>query len=126
MLETEHTKECQEGQRREQEWLTQWPNHCKECRGFGEFTSNYDPIGGVGSLSSGYYLWREPCEACTYQGICPRCGKAGLSNVDEGRGDDIGAGPCTECGWDYPMGGRPVYPCFCIEEYCRKREESWV
>ena len=90
-----HAVKCEENFQRSRRavtaWLERWPRHCEECRGRGCWSSpgSWDAPGDGG-----------PCEGCTEQGICPRCGEPGLTA--ESRGDSsTGEGPCSACGWDY-------------------------
>jgi len=61
-----------------------WPNHCKECGGWGEWYSmgswNDPPDGG-------------PCK-CVENGICPRCASARL-RYNEPTDEDY----CLDCGY---------------------------
>lgn len=101
-----HTPECIERARLDQEriaeWKATWPDHCRRCGAEGTHYYSgdlYEPPS------------TEPCEHCTEKGLCARCGKPGLTNEDEGRGEDTGSGPCTFCGWNYD--DRPVYQWEC-------------
>lgn len=99
-----NTKAAQE--ERQASWKMTWPNYCKTCNGNGGTAYSYDPSPAGVSLSAGSMEDFDPCEVCASQGICPRCGKPGLTN--EARGDaETGAGPCMFCGWDYAIGGIP-------------------
>lgn len=104
----EHNQKCLEFQKqcadRNSAYKEKWPNFCKTCGGAGEFhfTENGAPLG------EGYWPMpmADPCEACTNQGICPRCGKEGLTNEEKGD-TSTGDGPCKFCSWDYKDGGMP-------------------
>lgn len=98
-------KEMAEEQARANEWaakmvplqaayVAKYPNYCKTCGGFGVhcWEERHD-AGYPGEPMS------EPCDACTGQGICARCGEKGL--------DEDGNGPCTHCGWNYDDDGYP-------------------
>jgi len=62
-----------------EEWLKRWPNHCKEC-------------GGWGGKPIGFDLCESIVPPFDEAEVCHRCGERGL--------DEIGQGPCTKCGWD--------------------------
>jgi len=93
-------------------YLAKWGRtYCKACKGRGQFTSSFNPSAAGVSLGTGYMTDKEPCEECTEQGNCPRCGSGdGLTNNIV----SVGEGPCLDCGWDYNDGGLPVEPeCIC-------------
>jgi hypothetical protein len=92
---------CVERQDRQAEirqaWLRAWPKHCTVCEGAGAFHtpgSYWEPPSD------------EPCEHCTGQGICARCG------AEDGLDED-GNGPCKVCGWNYDDQEPHVEPCWC-------------
>jgi hypothetical protein len=90
-----------------------WPHHCRRCQGYGQFIDRYDPSAAGVSLSSGYMLGAEPCDACTEHNLCPRCMLLGLQLPSEENGYEYGKGPCRICGWDYEQGGIPDDSCIC-------------
>lgn len=92
------------------EYEEKYPGHCETCRGWGGRTYSYDPSpAGVG-LSPGCMWDFDPCEDCTCQGKCPRCGEK-----VEGLGDENV--PCPHCGWTEKDGGLPEAPeCWCFYE----------
>lgn len=112
----EHSEKCkqltEEYNRRILEWEREWPNYCKNCNGAGQFVSYYDPSPPGVSLGSGYMEDIDPCDMCTINSICPRCGGRSLS------GD--GNGPCEICNWNYDDCKPPMYECLCYEDepYC--------
>jgi hypothetical protein len=57
-----------------QAWRDRWPNHCRECGGWGGTTFQQSHPYGAGSAYE--TLW-EGCEALE-PAICHRCGKDGL------------------------------------------------
>lgn len=99
----EHTAACKaESARIKAEhdaWVAKWPKACIYCAGAGAFGSNGDDFTPPDA-------W--PCDACTEQGICARCGFHGLT--------EAGEGPCSNCGWNYddaePRRGQEG-PCRC-------------
>lgn len=87
------------------EHVTKWPDYCRCCDGWGQFTYSYDPSPKGVSLSSGWLEDAEPCPDCVEKGVCARCGKDGLGLESEG--------PCLYCNWDYDN-GLPTEPeCWC-------------
>ena len=118
-----HTQECikqtEQHNRAIEAWVKQWPHHCKECFGAGQFTSYYDPSPPGISLGSGYYTEVEPCR-CTEMGKCPRCGSSIWDPEEE-----IPKEPCPVCGWDWDKNEGdicpPPYECACYEIYA----QSW-
>ncbi len=103
-----HTPQCIEIRQEDMQWVILWPNHCRDCGGYGQFAESYDPSPDGVSLGSGYMTDYEPCAACTEKGICPRCGFLGGLTPE-------GEGPCHNCFWTYEDGGRPgwKYECEC-------------
>lgn len=87
------------------QWLTDWPNHCRQCGGEGKFIEEFDPSPPGVSLGSGTYKDEYLCGDCTACGICARCGRQGLEKG--------GAGPCPHCGWNYDDSLPPEIECFC-------------
>jgi|SRR6266542_7053771 len=87
------------------EYERQWPNHCRECNGYGGFSSSYDPSpAGVG-LASGWMQDFDTCSACVDEGRCPRCA---------GSVEDDASVPCARCGWTADTSGAPAAPeCLC-------------
>lgn len=75
-----------------EEFRSKWPNHCKDCGGWGlhSFTEMHGFNHGSGEEIT------DPCE-CTENGKCPRCGK-------EDALDEEGQGPCPKCNWNYDDG----------------------
>jgi hypothetical protein len=76
------------------EWIMRWPNACKSCHGaglFGSFGSHWEPPS------------EEPCDDCTEQGVCARCGQEGLEPFVA----------CTVCGWNYDDQEPPPHECGC-------------
>lgn len=91
----DHTPECVTARNKERaailEWEQRWPSFCRSCGARGSWHDSGDsvapPDGG-------------PCDDCTGNGVCARCGAPGLTS--EERGDDsTGEGPCKACGWNY-------------------------
>jgi hypothetical protein len=72
---------------------SQWPNYCRRCGGWGG--STFDQGHPYGATTA-YETLFEPCEFCTEDLICARCGEPGL-------GEDAD-GPCKFCGWNYDDG----------------------
>lgn len=113
----EHSQECrdrfEEYNRQVAEYFYSWPHHCKHCRGWGGFYSQYDPSPSGVSLSAGYMVDFDPCEKCCENGICPRCGRL-LDEYEEF--DD----PCPHCGFEFDgsTDGEPVD----VECYCDVRD----
>ena len=76
-------------------YLTKWPKSCIHCNGWGanSWQENQSPLGSgevwLETLS-------EPCDHCTAEGKCARCGESGLNPEGEG--------PCSHCGWNYDTG----------------------
>lgn len=64
-----------------EDWRNRWPNHCRECGGWGRVASPDEDF-----ICYAYYDWR----------ICHRCGRNGLL--------EDGTGPCKVCGWNYDDG----------------------
>jgi hypothetical protein len=96
-----HTQECCAAIRRveteQTAWNARWPGACRTCDGFGVFGSpaSWEEPGGS-----------DPCDDCTGQGYCARCGKPGLT-------PDTGAGPCSVCGWNYDDARPQFAACDC-------------
>jgi hypothetical protein len=108
-----HTQECIEETIRQDalyyQYVSQWPNYCRGCQGYGMLgSSSIDPQRDTSG----------PCPQCTEKGLCARCKQPGLTS--EERGDsETGAGPCKLCGWNY-KDGLP-YPVICL---CHLNEET--
>ena len=84
-------------------WQTAWPSHCRKCEGAGavHHSGYFDHKAGVGEPPSS-----EPCEGCTSEGKCARCGQTGLDQ-------DSSEGPCSVCGWNYDDAMPTPYECDC-------------
>lgn len=110
------TSQCIENTKRYEkllaEWTERWPKHCKNCAGWGGFSSSFDPSPAGVSLSSGTMEDAEPCPECTEKGVCARCGAKGLN-------PETGEGPCSLCGWDYDDGEPSKPECFCWEGWLK-------
>ena len=52
-----------------EEYVAQWPHHCKECGGQGSFVHYEDHGMGIGYEE----IW-EACDNCIAWTFCPRCG----------------------------------------------------
>ena len=106
----DHSKECLERTAKVMiliaEWTAKWPDYCTKCDGRGEFVYSFDPSPAGVSLSPGTLEDVEPCGQCTEQGICARCGEAGLN-------PETGEGPCSHCGWNYDDCLPHMPECFC-------------
>lgn len=76
-------------------WTAKWPDFCTSCEGAGAFHFN----GNRDEPPS-----TEPCDECTWKGICPRCGEPGLTSEE-------GDGPCTFCAWNYDDSAPPFNDC---------------
>lgn len=115
----ECTEECKMYAKKQQElidaYIKEWPNHCKDCGGWG--------IGSSWEEYGSFFI--DPCPNCSENGICPRCGKevAQFKEAIE-LGDEFK--PCPHCGWEEAKtdGKPPDYECWCaqrevtvIEEY---------
>ena len=72
-----------------------FPDHCKQCGGWGGSYISYDPSPSGVSLGSGTMLDWEPCEACLMKGICPICGHR--HNNPEWMNHE--GDKCQNCGW---------------------------
>lgn len=111
----EHSVECLERMARAVKlrtaWLSEWPDYCRHCHGQGAHYYTFDPSPTGVSLSAGTMEDAEPCDQCTEQGICARCGKAGLD-------PETGEGPCSHCGWNYDDGVPEMPECFCWMDEC--------
>lgn len=76
-------------------WEAKWPNACKTCHGRGEniWQENQSPLG------SGY-VWMEtlgePCDDCSGQNKCPRCG---ATWADDSFVENSLA--CPACNWNW-------------------------
>jgi hypothetical protein len=105
-----HEKDCFNSQVRANMqrvgYILRWPKFCRNCGGYGNHYSHYDPSpSGVG-LSSGYMVDADPCQQCSDRGICPRCADDGF---DAETGDH-----CEECGWTIESEGVPEpWECSC-------------
>jgi superfamily II DNA or RNA helicase len=108
-----------------QRYLSEWPNYCEDCGGWGGHYSTYDPSpSGVG-LSPGFMTDYDPCETCVENDICPRCGENTISLID-GKSEDWYE--CKSCRWDDRQGfeGMPQDPpmppeCNCWERHLPRR-----
>jgi hypothetical protein len=93
----EHTEQCSKAAEQHKQdvynYVTDWPNHCHNCAGWGGFEYQYDP--SAYGMSLGYMTEFDPCPECLEQGVCPRCGKE-VWDEDDWDGLVI----CPECGWD--------------------------
>jgi hypothetical protein len=89
-----------------------WPEHCQACRGHGGGVIAYDPSPAGVSLSQGCMYDFEPCPECYDKGICPRCAKPMVANMDE----DLPAN-CPHCGWKQGQGapGAPECDCWALD-----------
>lgn len=103
----EHSARCKAGEMlrllERETWRRSYPNYCKTCNGWGQFYSSFKPDAGPGYLED-----IEPCNNCTADGLCARCGGP-LSPVDA-------SGPCQDCGWNYDDGMPPEWECLCEEQ----------
>lgn len=114
MTDIQHTQGCiEQGIRRAIEitaWKEKWPSHCKSCGGWGGIGSTFDPSPAGVSLSPGVMYDWDPCEQCSNEGICGRCGEAT---------DTFGDAPCQHCGWNWGQGDQdgcpPEHKCYCWE-----------
>ena len=110
---TDHTPECLTSY---DKWLSekteyerQWPNYCRNCRGWGYIPAGYEY--GAPIL--------DPCDECVDQGRCPRCNY----QIYESPCDDWEDGTvCPKCGWhDGVTEGivdEPECWCWINEEQC--------
>lgn len=71
-------------------WRDKWPNHCKQCHGWGGFS--FYQSHGPGPSEQMF----DTCDAYDNFHRCHRCGELGLT-AD-------GDGPCSHCGWNYDDG----------------------
>src|SRR5258706_16046271 len=98
----EHTQLCsirtQERNETIAAWKQQWPDHCTNCYGAGQFCSQYDPSPAGISLGSGFFTECDPCEHCTARGTCPRCGKQAWTVNED---DEVPETPCPHCHWNW-------------------------
>jgi len=116
----EHLDYCKEHMEKaanlQDEWAKKWPNHCKECYGWGGMYSTYDPSPSGVSLGAGFMTDFDPCFECMKYEICPRCGENTLLiPYDESEGDfDY----CESCGWsaEDPDGMPPNPECTCWDD----------
>jgi len=112
----EHFKDCVEAQKRYEDaveaYRKKWPDHCKNCGGWGGFYGEYDPSPAGVSLSPGHMTEFDPCPECMEEGICPRCGE---KVWDWNEVAEDAQGPCSNCGWtEGEDEGLPEAPeCWC-------------
>ena len=99
------------------DYAEQWPGYCEECSGWGGRVSYYDPSPvGVG-LSAGGFPDYDPCQSCTAQGKCPRCGQESETAHDPDWEEFV----CPECSWTegrsegIPLDGPFPTECNCWE-----------
>jgi hypothetical protein len=78
---------CRAVEARNAQWTETWPNHCRQCGGWGAT--------GTGSTWADPGDSSDPCDALP-ETTCHRCGEDGL--------DEDGNGPCTRCGWNFDDG----------------------
>jgi len=95
--------ECQRMEDRNREWRIRWPNHCRECGGWGRF---YEPGRLSGPPENCYPPEEWPCEHRA-ENICHRCGGE-LENIDDNLKNEYdwkSAWPkCKVCGWQFDDG----------------------
>lgn len=95
-----HTRACwkyrQERQDLIDEYTRMWPNYCRKCHGAGVLVSHDDPSPAGVSLSSGSFIWEDPCTECVEEKKCPRCGTFGFPAPDD-ENEILGLGPCETC-----------------------------
>lgn len=119
----EHTAACLElaakVEAKRREYESSWPNHCRECRGWGMHAEKYDPSPSGVSLSPGTMTDVWPCARCIDAAAnggpcdhCPRCGIALSEEAAEVVAE--GQGGCPGCGWKVKDRGMPDEPeCVC-------------
>jgi hypothetical protein len=76
-----------------EEFRKKFPNHCKDCGGWGLHAYTQSHPYGMTYASEELV---DPCE-CTESGKCPRCGH------EDALGEE-GEGPCPNCQWNYDDG----------------------
>lgn len=100
-----HLALCVQQQEAAAAYILAWPNHCRACHGWGATGGGTDPDSG--------YADSDPCERCTEQGICPRCGAKAL--------DEEGV-TCGACWFNAKTDeGCPDVDCGCFASL----EEEW-
>lgn len=74
-------------------YAAQWPSYCRTCSGWGGFEGyeHVPPYGG--------YQTFEPCQDCTENGICARCGKL-MQTPEEAQRTQDPVTVCPHCGFD--------------------------
>lgn len=78
------------------EFTAKWPNHCKECGGWGMHSFTQRHPYGMGTASEEL---QEPCEGMK-ECRCHRCGENAMTllpNLEF-------TGPCQNCGWNFDDG----------------------
>ncbi len=110
VIQSYHTLAClkifRQQIRAREAYFSRWPYACLHCEVTGIISypgSREEPPD------------QDPCSKCSELGLCPRCGKPGLT--DENRGDaTTGDGPCSFCHWDITSPGLPYVQDFCACE----------
>lgn len=122
-----HTEKCKKFTALRQEvhdsWIARFPNYCKTCNSTGVITSPGDLV-DYGSTRVHLPDDVDPCEDCTEQGKCPRCGEV-VSYTD----DFDKPAPCPHCGFKWgedPDDFMPwlVEDCGCLDDWLDKREQE--
>lgn len=79
-MSIEHTPECRDAiDQRNLEiatYVTDWPDYCRRCQGWGGSHSTYDPSPAGVALGPGTMDDFDTCPDCIDKGLCPRCGES--------------------------------------------------